>query len=359
MDIPNAVTCRQIALDSTEDPTLIFQRAQTELLAAVEKSQQWRDECAVTVARIWESVQNLSSRDASLSARVQEWQQSIRSALPKGEIDNQLRLAQQYLKRLDNAQKRILDAWGLTPNELLKVGSFFPLNLSQTMWRGLAEISETVTLEEAKTLLVQKMHDRLNAEDHGHGWRADRWLLPQDLKATKKDIEKKKVSRAAIQTETPQDFDIPLITENLEEQNRNAGDGLDFGHVTTRAKRRKRNHNPDRAFDGRHVASRSTTKSNLDATGHPDTSNQYAQQFPIKNAQGPLEAVRYSPSLVNLAGMELVRHSDSVQGPGTGDYMNAVRHHEREGMQYTERDYINVVSFNKTVENSASLNEVR
>ena len=52
----------------------------------------------------------MSSQDASLSAIVQEWQQSIRSALPKGEIDNQMRLAKQYLKRLDNAQKRILDA---------------------------------------------------------------------------------------------------------------------------------------------------------------------------------------------------------------------------------------------------------
>ena len=294
-----------------------------------------------------------------MSARVQEWQQSIRSALPKGEINNQLRLAQQYLKRLDNAQKRILDAWGLTPNELLIVGSFFPSNLSQTMWRGLAEISETVTLEEAKTLLVQKMHDCLNAEDHGHGWRADRWLLPQDLKATKKDLEKKKVSRAAIKTETPQDFDILSVTENLEEQNRNAGDGLDFGYVTTQAKRRKRNHGPDRAFDGRHVASRSTTKSGVDANRHPDTSNQHAQKSPMKNARGPIESARYSSSSADLAGKELVRHSDSIQGPGTGDYIDTVRHHEREGMQYTERDYINVVSVNKTVEKSTSSNEMR
>ena len=172
------MTCRNVNIDNTQDPMLFFQRARTELLAAVEKSQQWRDECAVTVKRIWESVQNLSTQDALLSARAQEWQQSVRSALLKGEINNQLRLAQQYLKRLGNAQKRIFDAWGLTPNELLKVESFFPLTLSQTIWRGLAEISETATLKEAKTLLVQKMHDRLNAEDHGHGWRADRWLLP-------------------------------------------------------------------------------------------------------------------------------------------------------------------------------------
>ena len=363
MDIPSAVTCRQIGPDSLKDPNLFFQRARTELLAAVEKSQQWRDECSVTVARIWESVQDLNYQDASLSARVQEWQQSIRSALPKGEINNQLRLAKEYLKRLDNAQKRILNAWGLTPNELLKVGSFFPSNLSQTMWRGLAEISEIVTLEEAKTLLVQKMHDRLNAEDHGHGWREDRWLLPQDLKATKKDLEKKKVSRAAIKTSTPQDFDIPSITdsitENLEEQDHNAGDSLNFKHVTTRAKRRKRNHDPDRAFDGRLVASRSTTKTGLDANGHPDTRNQHAQRSPMKNAQGPLEAVRYSPSSANLAGMEPVPHSNSVQGPGAGDYMNAVRHHEREGMQYTDRVYIDVVSVDKAVENSTSSSEVR
>ena len=50
--------------------------------------------------------------------------------------------------------------------------------VSQGMWRGLAEISETVTLEEAKTLLVNKMNDRLTAKDHGRGWRADGWLLP-------------------------------------------------------------------------------------------------------------------------------------------------------------------------------------
>ena len=105
------------------------------------------------------------------------------------------------------------------------------------MWLGLAKISETATLEEAKTLLVQKMHDRLNAEDHGHGWRADRWLLPQDPKATKKDLEKK-ASHAAIKTEAPQDFDMSSITENFEEQNRNAGDIVDFGHVTMRTKRR-------------------------------------------------------------------------------------------------------------------------
>nr|AUW31015.1 hypothetical protein [Cladonia uncialis subsp. uncialis] len=278
--MPASVTCRQITLNSIEDPTLLFQRARTELLAAVKKSQQWRDECAVTVTRIWESVQNMSYQDASLSPRVQEWQQNIISALPKGEIDNQLRLAKQYLQRLDSAQKRILDAWGLTPNELLTVGSYFPSSLSQTMWRGLAEISETVTLEEAKTLLVQKMHDRLNAEHHGHGWRADRWLLPQDLKATKKDLEKNKVSRAAIERQTPQDFDIPSITENLK-QNRNTGDGLDFRHDLTRAKRRKRNHDPDRAFDGRLVASRSTTKSDLDGLGlrsHEESSIELARR---------------------------------------------------------------------------------
>ena len=150
------------------------------------------------------------------------------------------------------------------------------------MWLGLAKISETATLEEAKTLLVQKMHDRLNAEDHGHGWRADRWLLPQDLKATKKDLEKK-ASPAAIKTETPQDFDIPSITENFEEENRNAGDNVDFGHVTTRTQRRKRNHDPGRAFDGRLAASRSTTRCSLDAKGRPDTRNQYAQKSPTKN----------------------------------------------------------------------------
>ena len=72
MDIPSAMTCRQVTLDNTQDPMRFFQRARTELLAAVEKSQQWRDECAVTVKRIWESVQNLSTQDASLSARAQE-----------------------------------------------------------------------------------------------------------------------------------------------------------------------------------------------------------------------------------------------------------------------------------------------
>ncbi len=97
------MTCSQIALNSTEEPTLLFQRARTELLAAVKKNQQWRDECAVMVSRIWESVQNMSYQDASLSPRVQEWQQNIRNALPKGEIENQLRLADQYLKRLDSA----------------------------------------------------------------------------------------------------------------------------------------------------------------------------------------------------------------------------------------------------------------
>lgn len=335
MDIPSAVTCCQIGLDSTQDPILFFQRARTELLAAVEKSQQWRDECSITVKRIWESVQNLSYQDASLSARVQEWQQSIRSALPKGEINNQLRLAQQYLKRLDNAQKRILDAWGLTPNELLKVGSFFPPNLSQTMWRGLAEISETVTLEEAKTLLVQKMHERLNAEDHGHGWRADRWLLPQDLKATKKELDQKKVSRAAMKRGTPQDLDIPSNTANLEEHNCNAGNDIDFRHVTTRAKRRKRNYEPDQAFDGRFLASRPTTRSGFDAKGRPNTRNQNTQKSPMKKASGPLEAGR-------------------EQGFGAGEYMNAA--HDREDMHRTERDYSSV---DEAVENSASSSEVR
>ena len=346
MDIPSAVTGRQVALDNTQDPLLFFQRARTELLAAVEKGRQRRDECAVTVKRIWESVQNMSSEDASLSATVQEWQQSIKSALPKGEIDNQMRLAKQYLRRLDNAQKRILDAWGLTPNELHRVGSFFPSNLSQTMWRGLAEISGIATLEEAKPLLVQSMHDRLNAGDHGHGWRGERWLLPQDLKATKKDLEKKKVSQAAIKTGTLQDFDTPSITETLEEQNCNAGDSVEIGHATTRAKRRKRNHASDRAFDGRSVASRPTTRSSTNAKGRPDTHNQYTQKCPMKNAQVPLKAVRCSPSSTNLAGIE--------QGPRAGVFMNAARH-KRKGIQHTERDYKSV---NEAAEDSTSLNEV-
>ena len=169
MNLPSAMTCRQVALNNTQDPILFFQRARTELLTAVEKSRQWRDDCAVSVKRIWESGQDPSSQVTSLPARVQEWQQSVRSALPKGEIDNQLRLAQQYLRRLNNAQKRILDSWGLTPDEFLKVGNFFPSTLSHTMSRALAEISGMARLEDAKKLFVQKMHDRLNAEDHGHG----------------------------------------------------------------------------------------------------------------------------------------------------------------------------------------------
>ena len=165
------------------------------------------------------------------------------------------------------------------------------------MWRGLAEISETATLEEAKTLLVQKMHARLNAEDHGHGWRADRWLLPQDLKATKKDLEKKKESQAAIETEMLQDFDIPSITENFEEENHNAGDSVDFGHVTTRTKRRKRSHDPDRAFDGRLAASRSTIRCGLDAKGRPNTRNQYAQKSYTERDYVPVDEVaENSPS---------------------------------------------------------------
>ena len=214
------------------------------------------------------------------------------------------------------------------------------------MWRRLAEISGIATLEEAKPLLVQNMHDRLNAEDHGHGWRGERWLLPQDLKATKKDLEKKKVSQAAIKTVTPQDFDMPSITETLEEQNRNAGDSVDIGHATTRAKRRKRNHDPDRAFGGRSVASRPTTRSSMNAKGRPDTCNQYTQKSPMKNVQVPLKAVRISPSSTNLAGME--------QRPRAGDYMNAARH--RRGVQHTERDYKSV---NEAVEDPTSLNEVR
>lgn len=345
MDIPSAVTTGRIALDNAQDLTLFFQRARTELLAAIEKGQQRRDDCVVTVKRIWESVQNLSSQDASLSARVQEWQQDIKSALPKGEINNQLRLAKQYLRRLDNAQKRILDAWGLAPNELLQVMSFFPSKLSQTMWRALAEISEIVTFEEAKILLIQKMHQRLNAEGHGHGWRADRWLLPQDLKATKKDLEEKKVPGGAIKTETPQHFDMPSITANLEEQKRNARDSVDSRHITTRTKRRKRNHDPGRAFDGKVVVSRPTTRSGLDAKGRRNTRNQHAHKSPMKNAQGPLEAVGYSPSSANLAGRE--------QGSGVGDYMNVA--HERECMHHTERDYSLV---DEAGENSSSSNEV-
>ena len=346
MDIPSAMTCRQVALDSTIDPILFFQRARTELLTAVEKGQQWRDECAVTVKRIWESVQDLSSQDASLSARVQEWQQSVRSALPKGEIDNQLRLAQQYLRRLGNFQKRILDAWGLTPYELLQVGTFPPSTLSQTMWRGLAELSGIATLEEARTLLAQKLHERLTAEDHGHGWRGEKWLLPQDIKATKKDIEKKKASHATVKTETPQDFDMPSITENFENENCNAGDSVHIGHVTTRTKRRKRNHGSDRAFDGRSVASRPATRNILDAKGRPNTRNQNTHKHSVNKAQGTLKAVGYPSLSTNLARMK--------QGPGAGDCLNVVRHHERKHMQSAERD-----TDNEVVEDSTSSDKVR
>ena len=51
---------------------------------------------------------------------------------------------------------------------------------------------------------------------HKTGWRANRWLLPQDLKPSRKDIEKKRVSRAANKTETRQAFDMPMIKDNLE-----------------------------------------------------------------------------------------------------------------------------------------------
>lgn len=55
---------------------------------------------------------------------------------------------------------------------------------------------------EAATLLVQKLHDYLNA---------------QDLKVIKKNPEKDKASQATIKTETLQDFNIHTITENLAE----------------------------------------------------------------------------------------------------------------------------------------------
>ena len=127
----------------------------------------------------------------------------------------------------------------------------------------------------------------------------------------------------------PQHFGIPSIKENLEKQKRNAGDNVDFEHVTTRAKQRKRNHNPDRAFDGQCVASRPSIRSGLDAKAHPNTRNQYAQ------------------TSANLAEIK--------QGPAAGDQMNAARHHEREGIQHPERDYI---SIDDLVENSASSNDV-
>ena len=139
---------------------------------------------------------------------------------------------------------------------------------------------------------------------------------------------------------------MPSITENFEEEDRNAGDSVDFGHVTTRTKRRKRSHDPDRAFDGRLAASRSTTRCSLDAKGRHDTRNQYAQKSHMKNSQGPQEAIRYSSSSANLPGME--------QGSGAGDYMNAV--HEREDVHCTERDY---VSIDEPAESSTSSNKVR
>ena len=73
--------------------------------------------------------------------------------------------------------------------------------------------------EEIKEIVqLQKASGRPDPKSlHRIGWRADEWLLPQLLKATKKDIEKKRVSRAANKTETRQDFDKALITENLEE----------------------------------------------------------------------------------------------------------------------------------------------
>ena len=345
MDIPSAVTSGQLAYDNIQDPSLFFHRARTELLTAVEKSQRRHEEHAVTVRRIWESVRNLSSQDASLSARVQEWQQSIRSALPKGEIENQLRLARQYFRRLNNAQKRILAAWGLTPSELLEVGSFLPSNPSQTMWRALAEISEIVTFDEADTLLVKKMHERLNAGAHGHGWRADKRLLPQDVKAAKKDLEEKIVSEDAIKTETPQHIDIPSITENLEEYECNAGDSVDSRHIATRTKRRKRNHDPNRTSDDKVVVSGPTTRSALAAKGRRSARNQHAHISPVKNAQRRLEAVRYSASSTTLVGRE--------QGSGTGDYMKAA--HEGEEMHHTEQDYSLV---NEVGENTTSSVEV-
>ena len=344
MDIPSAVTSGQLAYDNTQDPSLFFHRARTELLTAVEKSQRRQDEYSVTVRRIWESVRNLSSQDASLSARVQEWQQSIRSALPKGEIENQLRLAKQYFRRLNNFQKRIFAAWGLTPSELLEVESFLPSNPSQPMWRALAEISEIVTFEEADTLLVKKMHERLSAGGHGHGWRADKRLLPQDVKAAKKDLEEKIVSEDAIKTETPQHIDTPSITENLEEYECNAGDSVDLRHVATRTKRRKRNHDPNRISDDKVVVSGPTTRSALAAKGRHNTRNQYAY-IPMKNAQRRLQAVRYSASSTTLVRRE--------QGSGTGDYMKAG--HEGEEMYHTEQAYSLV---NEVGENTTSSVEV-
>ena len=87
------------------------------------------------------------------------------------------------------------------------------------------EIKEIVQVQEASGRPYPKSL-------HKTGWRANRWLLPRDLKASRKYTEKKRVSRAANKTETRQGFDIPLIAENLEEQNHNAGDSLNFAHRT-------------------------------------------------------------------------------------------------------------------------------
>ena len=87
--------------------------------------------------------------------------------------------------------------------------------------------------EDKEVVQVNKASGRTDPRIfHKTGWRANRWLLPQDLKATKRHIEKKRKPRAANKTATRQDFDIPLITENHEEQNHNVGDSLNFAHRT-------------------------------------------------------------------------------------------------------------------------------
>ncbi|KAL8993945.1 MAG: hypothetical protein Q9169_005967 [Polycauliona sp. 2 TL-2023] len=171
-------------LDETQDITTALYLGRNLILSNIRTDEHVQSNCGRNIFAIWTHFNQLKESQPQYTSQIEHWCKQVRQEAP---VKRYLLVGEKTQRRIDICTERILDNWEVTPTDLLPEGY---RDLQQRPSRDALELissmSQLVTLEEGRQLLIEAMEERQTGKAGNSNTAIKRLKLSDVQKSLKK-----------------------------------------------------------------------------------------------------------------------------------------------------------------------------
>ncbi|KAI4179031.1 MAG: hypothetical protein L6R41_008073, partial [Letrouitia leprolyta] len=142
------------------------------------------DQCALNITIIWEYIQARKTSEPQNSKLIEQWTHNMTQEISETAIVEYQSLAASSRRRIARHESRIRTNWGIVPTQILPAHHFNARkSLSKECLGNLAQLSEHVSLQAGRELLLEQIRTRTISKSQGLKV-TDSHLKPRDVVIT-------------------------------------------------------------------------------------------------------------------------------------------------------------------------------